>query len=218
MIPDIPSISRYVERCFQDAFHGCSRKDGRDDFKNWKHVFRYTIIKSIDSEDLYLVPLIERCSSKNVKKRVEFRLERNLYHNFGVIYRGDKEHKFCARYMTEGTRINPILTQFLFCDKATDVLLDVFDCRTRSTVPFGYRKMVMKLYGYSEEEYLEYLKLKNESEKFNNFDKACEYTAKINLPNKYFTNFSHYEELYNETFGIPLGSYKTYESKGVTKL
>lgn len=79
---NVNRINSYIESCFMDAFRGEGRTYDPD---GWD--FSYVILSNPQiSEYSYMVPLLERCKYQRVLRKVSYRLEKNIFKNFGIIY------------------------------------------------------------------------------------------------------------------------------------
>lgn len=184
------NIRSYIEKCFKDAFKAENREY---DKKLWD--FEWVMIKNLSG--VYQLYPIMRCKYNRVLRRVIYRLENNLIHNFSIHY-GDTDEMICLLY--EGNQIDPNYTQAMFKTQYGNFSLSIFDVVTnpyknklsgKCMIAYTYEKLVLKYWGLDT----------------NSYNTLPENDEKRHLPDSIIEDWESFKELYNKTFGEPIGSH-----------
>lgn len=180
----LKNLDNYIEKCFIDAFRLEEKEYNR---KHWS--FEYILIDNKKgSVQMYVIP---ECKFEKVLQRVMFRIERNLFKNFGVTF-GNSD-SFRALLYTKYFQIDPDFTVAMFTTKDGNYIsVSIFDDKINNLI--GKGECVP---GYRYEKLLfQYWDIDSDT-----FDTLPEGDEKRTLPNEIKSDWNVFIDLYIKTFG-----------------
>lgn len=183
------TLRNYIRKCFEDAFKAENRSY---DEKVWS--FEWVLIKN--DKNIYQLYPIAQCKYQRVLRRVYYRLQRNLYKNFGMHYE-NTDNMRCLFY--EDGQIDYNFTQAMFKTKNKTISLSILD---EYTNPYENEKRGKVMVVYTLEKLLfSYWNLNAEL-----YDMLPENDEKRYLPHFMSKDWNKFKELYKNTFGEEIGS------------
>ena len=196
---DEKKIMSYVERCFKDAFLAEERPY---DPNQWS--FEYIIIKN-DDDAYQLVPVNLWCKHERVRRRVAYRLENNLYKNFGIIYYDSED--FHVEFYKHPNTIDPTRCKALIKTKK-GLISVVIHNKENHTLPKGevipngiYEKLVLTYWNIDIDTYAA----------LDEDDKRKHLPSYRITKNDWFA----YTLLWEQAFGEPIKQYEIICSSGI---
>ena len=153
-------IRSYVEKCFKDAF---AAEERQYNHKQWN--FDYIIIKN-DDGNYQLFPINFWCKFERVISKVRYRLNKNLYKNFGILYGGNAEFnlEFYEKPNTIDVTRSIALLKTDNGKKKKLICVSLLTYDTLDNLPNGvvipngiYEKLVLTYHNINAETYRKYL-------------------------------------------------------------
>lgn len=194
MVSEERRIKNYVERCVKDSFVSEDREYEPD---AWR--FEYILLRGIDSQVYQMYPVLY-CKYARILRRVNYRLNHNIYKNFHFMYENTVSCWCTLRTADNNFRISTGYTQAVFKYGNSYIILDIYDentdlyqnkkLRGECILSYIYEKMLFKYYGLNAEKYMA---LPDDDER--------KY-----LPKTISEDWEGYKKLYQKTFGNAVGS------------
>lgn len=192
------NLRKYIEKCFKDAF-----KSEEREYNPAAWEFEWVMVKN--NSDVYQLYDIHWCKYARVLNRVLYRLKKNLYKNFGIIY-GNSDDMRCI--LDKDDYIDFNFQQARFKYLCGTVGLRIFDSHSvngkhgECMGAYKYEKLVFTYWGIDADIYRG----------------LAEDDERGALPAEMRHNWEKFRDLYNRTFETPLGSYDIIWSSGLQRV